>query len=59
MSRRQSFADTLKHQTPERLILDLGGCPLSSMEGESEQRVLDFLGYGKKQSEEELSLIHI
>ena len=53
MSRRQSFADTLKHQTPERLILDLGGCPLSSMEGESEQRVLDFLGYGKKQSEEE------
>lgn len=53
MNRRRSFEDTLNHRRPERLILDLGGCPLSSMEGESEQRLLDFLGYGKRQSEEE------
>ena len=45
MSRREDFYKTLDHQTPDNLILDLGGCPLSSMEGKSMYKLLDYLGY--------------
>ena len=45
MSRRTDFQRILTHQKPERLILDLGGCPLSSMEGNSMHKVLDYLGF--------------
>lgn len=45
MSRREDFQKTLRHETPERLILDLGGNPLSSMDGRSQFKLLDFLGY--------------
>lgn len=52
MSRRQNFQDTLTHKKPEGLIIDFGGNPLSSMEGESENKLLEFLGFGKKQGED-------
>lgn len=57
MDRRQNFYDTLHHTKPKEMIIDFGGNPLSSMEGESEQKLLDFLGFGKKNSHitEELS----
>jgi len=45
MSRRENFYKTLKHTNPENLILDLGGNPLSTMEGRSMYSLLDFLGY--------------
>lgn len=45
MDRRKNFYDTLAHRKPEHVLLDLGGCPLSGMEGDSQERVLDFLGY--------------
>lgn len=44
MGRREDFAKVLNHQTPDRLILDLGGCPQSSMDGDSMYRLLDVLG---------------
>lgn len=43
--RREAFEMTLQHQRPDHLILDLGGCPLSGMEGKSQQNLLDLLGY--------------
>lgn len=30
MSRREDFCRTLRHEQPERLIVDFGGNPLSS-----------------------------
>ena len=49
MGRREDFARTMRHEKPENLIIDFGGNPLSSMEGESENKLLEFLGLGKKQ----------
>lgn len=49
MGRREDFARTMRHEKPENLIIDFGGNPLSSMEGESENKLLEFLGFGKKQ----------
>ena len=48
MGRREDFARTMRHEKPENLIIDFGGNPLSSMEGESENKLLEFLGLGKK-----------
>ena len=45
MSRRADFQKILIHERPEKLILDLGGNPLSSMEGDSPDKLLSFLGY--------------
>lgn len=45
MSRRSDFKKILNHEKPERLILDLGGNPLSSMEGNSPDKLLEYLGY--------------
>ena len=51
MSRRADFQKILNHEVPERLILDLGGNPLSSMEGDSQDKLLSFLGYNLVQRE--------
>lgn len=45
MSRREDFERTLRHEQPERLIVDFGGNPLSSMEGRSMYSLLEYLGY--------------
>lgn len=45
MSRRDNFLDTLNHIEPNNIIMDLGGNPLSSMEGKSMGNILKFLGY--------------
>ncbi len=45
MSRRTDFKKILNHKKPEKLILDLGGNPLSSMEGDSSDQLLRTLGY--------------
>ena len=42
MGRREDFARTMRHEKPENLIIDFGGNPLSSMEGESENKLLEF-----------------
>ncbi len=51
MGRREDFRRTLNHITPENMILDLGGNPLSSMEGDSPDKLLDFLGFKAEKSE--------
>ena len=45
MSRRENFKKTMKHIEPDDIIMDLGGCPLSSMEGKSMYKLLEFLGF--------------
>lgn len=45
MTRIEAFQATVSHGRPDRLILDLGGCPLSSMEGGTQNRILDLLGF--------------
>lgn len=54
MSRRKNFADTMNHKKPKDIIIDFGGCPLSTMEGKSEEKLLDFLGYQRRKEEERL-----
>ncbi len=54
MGRRQNFIDTMNHKKPKDIIIDFGGCPLSTMEGKSEEKLLDFLGYKKEKPEEKL-----
>lgn len=51
MDRRENFKKTLEHKTPWELIIDLGGNPLSSMEGDSPEKLLEFLGYKSNPSE--------
>jgi uroporphyrinogen decarboxylase len=45
--RIDNYRASISHQKPEALILDLGGCPVSSMEGQSQNRLLDLLGFDK------------
>lgn len=54
MSRREDFYKTLSHEQPERLIVDLGGNPLSSMEGQSMFKLMDFLGLDLPKESERL-----
>lgn len=54
MTRRQNFIKTLNHEHPDELILDLGGNPLSSMEGNSQGKLLQVLGYKAKEEENPL-----
>jgi uroporphyrinogen decarboxylase len=53
MSRRDDFNKILRHEQPEKLIVDLGGNPLSSMEGRSMQNLLDFLGFNNSDGNED------
>jgi len=45
MGRREDFKLIMNHKQPENIILDFGGNPLSTMEGDSHNMLLDFLGY--------------
>jgi uroporphyrinogen decarboxylase len=45
MSRRNDFQKILKHEKPDRLLIDMGGNPLSSMEGQSMFKLMDFIGF--------------
>ena len=55
MNRRKNFLDTVNHVRPKEMILDLGGNPLSGMEGKSMNNMLEFLGYSIDGNQEELS----
>ncbi|HBN84274.1 MAG TPA: methyltransferase, partial [Clostridiales bacterium] len=45
MNRRENFRKTVLFEDPECLTVDLGGNPLSSMEGRSMENLAEFLGY--------------
>lgn len=47
MSRRQNLKDILAHKQPQDAIIDLGGCPLSTMMGHSYYSLLEYLGLDK------------
>lgn len=44
MNRRKRFEQVMNHQQPDGLLVDLGGCPLSSMEGNSDKKLMEALG---------------
>ncbi len=54
MNRRENFKKTLQHIQPDDIIIDLGGCPLSTMEGRSMFTLLEFLGHGIPEKTEPL-----
>ncbi|MCL1896614.1 MAG: methyltransferase [Clostridiales bacterium] len=54
MGRRDDFYRVMNHQQPERLVIDFGGCPQTSMDGKSHAMLLDYLGYGPVADEERL-----
>lgn len=45
MDRIKNFMDSVAHRQPENIVMDLGGCPLSSVEGQTQARLLRYLGY--------------
>lgn len=45
MGRREDFYRIMNHEEPDHLIIDLGGNPLSTMEGRSANMLLEFLGF--------------
>ena len=45
MDRIKNFQDTVEHRQPKDIVMDLGGCPLSSVEGQTQARLLRYLGY--------------
>ena len=45
MDRIKNFQDTVEHRQPEDIVMDLGGCPLSSVEGQTQARLLRYLVY--------------
>ena len=51
MGRREDFNKTLNHQQPDKLIVDFGGNPLSSMEGKSHNCLLRHLGYSVQEND--------
>lgn len=54
MDRIDNFNKSVNHETPEEIVIDLGGCPLSSMEGNTQRQLLEFLGYAPPGPEEYL-----
>ena len=42
--RRQNFSDTVAYKTPEHLIVDFGGCPLSTADAPVIDKIKEFLG---------------
>lgn len=45
MGFRSDFYRTMEHEQPQHVLIDFGGNPLSSMEGRSMNRLLEYLGY--------------
>ena len=43
-TRRERFRETMEHRAPERLILDLGGCPLSGIAAKPRVALMELLG---------------
>jgi uroporphyrinogen decarboxylase len=54
MGRRENFYKTLAHEQPDDLILDLGGCPLSTMMGRSNDTLLTHLGIPQENPSDEV-----
>lgn len=51
MDRRQVFSDIMAHKTPQKVLLDLCGCPLSEMTPEAEEPLFALLGYSGSREE--------
>ena len=55
--RRKAFADILAHRTPDRVLLDLCGCPLAGLSAEAETELTKYFGFsGDRASQREQML---
>jgi uroporphyrinogen decarboxylase len=54
MSRIDNFEETMRHRKPRDLILDLGGNPLSGLEGNSQENLMKLLGLAGETKERNL-----
>lgn len=45
MTRREAFRAILAHRTPDRVLLDLAGCPLSGLSPEAADSLTQYMGY--------------
>lgn len=54
MNIRENFKKTMHHQENKHFLIDFGGNPLSTMEGKSEEALLEFMGYKPKKLRERL-----
>ena len=45
MTRREAFKAILNHRTPDRVLLDLAGCPLSGLSSEAAASLSEYMGY--------------
>lgn len=57
MNRREIFAQCMSFQTPEHVIIDLEGCPLSGMTPECANHLYEFLGYNGTEAEKKERLL--
>ncbi len=48
MDRRKNFRDTVSHKVPEKMLVDLWGCPLSGISDKKAQELDDLLGFNGK-----------
>lgn len=51
MSRRDNFKAILNHRQPDDIIMDLGGCPLSTMMGKSYENLLKYLNISEENTD--------
>ena len=51
MTRREAFRSILAHKAPDRVLLDLAGCPLSGLSGEAAHSLYEYMGYTDSDSE--------
>lgn len=54
MSRCENFYATLENREPEKLILDLAGCPLSGIDNALLDKISDLLGFNGGKEKDEL-----
>ena len=58
--RRKAFADILAHRTPDRVLLDLCGCPLAGLSAEAETGLVQYFGFkGDRASQREQLLCEL
>ncbi len=51
MSRIENFRETMRHRKPSDLVLDLGGNPLSGLEGKSHENLMNLFGFTNRPKE--------
>ena len=57
MTRREAFRAIMEHRTPDRVLLDLGGCPLSGLSEQAADRLFAYFGLEEGSREDRLERV--